>query len=112
MSNEEKTPNLLKIMSTSHSVSDKAVRFFDVTKRNVHENQIRQIELEIQSKEDAINEIKEEMCLETDVNRGIQALSQKQIESKVLAIIELEEEIFLDKRKLKITTKSFNKLFN
>ena len=100
-----------KILSKSQSVSERADDFFKRIKRNIQKNMLDLLEEKIEKVNDEIVETKD-FTLDTNLNKGQQALTMSECQNRFERLIQLEYEKELLERELKVKQNSYNKYFN
>jgi len=100
----------LEILERNQSNKERASEYLVSIKRNLKKNIIDELVDQIDKIQDKINDLRD-MSLTTDVNQGITAVTRDQAEKRFAEIIDLEYDLFLCKRELKIKKESYTNYF-
>jgi 23S rRNA pseudoU1915 N3-methylase RlmH len=98
------------ILSKSQSVSERAEDFFKRIARNLQKDIIDVLEEKVEKINDKILETKD-FSLDTNLNKGQQALTMSECQERFETLIKLEYEKELLERELAIKQSSYNKYF-
>lgn len=100
----------LELLKSNKSVAERAEQYATSVKRNIQRDVIDTLIAKKESIEDELFELTN-FNLETDVNRGYQAMTKEAVESRFKKIIDLEYKLKLTELELKTKQESFNKYF-
>lgn len=100
----------LELLKSNKSVAERAEQYTTSVKRNIQRDVIDTLTATKESIEDELFELTN-FNLETDVNRGYQAMTKEAVESRFKKIIDLEYKLKLTELELKTKQESFNKYF-
>ena len=101
----------LAMLSRSITASERAEDFAKRIKKNIQKNTLDVLEEKIEKLGDIIFETKD-FSLNTDLNKGQQALTMSECQARFEKIIELEFEKKLLERELRIKQTSFDNYFD
>jgi len=100
----------LELLKSNKSVSERAENYIISVKRNLQRDVIDALVQRKESMEDELFELTN-FNLETDVNRGYQAMTKESVEARFKKVIELEYKLRLIDLELKTKQESFDKYF-
>jgi hypothetical protein len=107
---ESKESKALELLKTNKSVSERAENYIISVKRNLQRDVIDSLVQKKESMEDELFELTN-FSLETDVNRGFQAMTKESVEARFKKVIDLEYRLKLVELELKTKQESFDKYF-
>ncbi len=105
-----KESKALELLKTNKSVSERAENYIISVKRNLQRDVIDSLVQKKESMEDELFELTN-FSLETDVNRGFQAMTKESVEARFKKVIDLEYRLKLVELELKTKQESFDKYF-
>ena len=100
----------LELLKSNKSVAERAEQYTTSVKRNIQRDVIDTLTAMKEGIEDELFELTN-FNLETDVNRGYQAMTKEAVESRFKKVIDLEYKLKLTELELKTKQESFNKYF-
>jgi len=100
----------LELLKSNKSVSERAENYAVAVKRNIQRDVIDSLVAKKESIEDELFELTN-FNLETDVNRGYQAMTKESVEARFKKIIDLEYKLKLVSLELTAKQESFDKYF-
>lgn len=107
---ESKESKALELLKTNKSVSERAENYIISVKRNLQRDVIDALVQKKEAMEDELFELTN-FSLETDVNRGFQAMTKESVEARFKKVIDLEYRLKLVELELKTKQESFDKYF-
>jgi hypothetical protein len=111
MAKKEISMKALDLLKSSKTVLDRAENYITAVKRNIQRDVIDTLTSRKEKIEDDLFELTN-FNLETDVNRGYQAMTKESVEARFKKIIDLEYELKLVDLELTAKTEAFNKYFS
>jgi hypothetical protein len=105
-----KNVKALELLKTNKSVSERAENYIVSVKRNIQRDVIDALIQKKESMEDELFELTN-FQLETDANRGFQAMTKETVEARFKKVIDLEYKLKLVELELKTKQESFDKYF-
>jgi hypothetical protein len=108
----EKVTNMkaLDLLKSNKTVAERAENYATAVKRNIQRDVIDTLTAKKESIEDELFELTN-FNLETDANRGFQAMTKEAVEIRFKKIIDLEYKLKLVVLELNTKQESFNKYF-
>jgi hypothetical protein len=100
----------LELLKSNKSVAERAENYATSVKRNIQRDVIDQLVAKKEGIEDELFELTN-FNLETDANRGYQAMTKEAVEQRFKKIIDLEYRLKLVELELKTKQESFDKYF-
>ena len=100
----------LELLKSNKSVAERAENYTISVKRNIQRDVIDSLTAKKEGIEDELFELTN-FNLETDVNRGYQAMTKEAVEGRFKKIIDLEYKLKLVELELKTKQESFDKYF-
>jgi hypothetical protein len=100
----------LEIMKKQSSVEERASQYFASVRRDIMRSVIDPVMTKIDRLKDDIIELKN-FSLDTDINKGINAISKDEVTRRFALIVEKEYLLELAKKELEIKMKSFGIYF-
>jgi hypothetical protein len=110
MANKAKTSKALDLLKSNKTVSERAENYIVSVKRNIQRDVIDAITAKKEAMEDELFELTN-FNLETDMNKGFQAMTKESVESRFKKIIDLEYKLKLTNLELTAKQESFDKYF-
>lgn len=105
-----KNVKALELLKTNNSVSERAENYIISVKRNIQRDVIDALIQKKEAMEDELFELTN-FQLETDANRGFQAMTKETVEARFKKVIDLEYKLKLVELELKTKQESFDKYF-
>jgi len=105
------TMKALELLKSNKSVSERAENYATAVKRNIQRDVIDTLTAKKEAIEDELFELTN-FNLETDANKGYQAMTKETVEARFKKIIDLEYKLKLVDLELKTKQESFNKYFS
>ena len=100
----------LELLKTNKTVAERAENYVTSVKRNIQRDVIDTLTATKEAYEDELFELTN-FNLETDVNKGFQAMTKDAVEARFKKIIDLEYKLKLVVLELNAKQESFNKYF-
>lgn len=110
MAKDNKSVKALDLLKSNKSVAERAENYAASVKRNIQRDVIDVLVAKKEAIEDQLFELTN-FNLETDVNRGYQAMTKDSVEKRFTKIIDLEYELKLVSLELTAKQESFDKYF-
>lgn len=110
MAKKEISMKAFDLLKSNKTVAERAENYITAVKRNIQRDVIDALTSKKEKIEDDLFELTN-FNLETDVNRGYQAMTKDSVEARFKKIIDLEYELKLVELELKAKTEAFNKYF-
>lgn len=110
MATKDKSVKALDLLKSNKSVESRAESYAASVKRNIQRDVIDVLVAKKEAIEDQLFELTN-FNLETDVNRGYQAMTKDAVEKRFTKIIDLEYELKLVGLELTAKQESFDKYF-
>ena len=108
--NKSENAKAFQMMNKGKGVEERASKYFNGIKKDLQRNVIDSMQSQVDRIKSEIFEL-EDFSLETDVNRGVSALSEAECNQRFNSIIQKKYELKLKKLELKEKKKAFNELF-
>ncbi len=105
-----KNVKALELLKSNKSVSERAENYIVSVKRNIQRDVIDALIQKKEAMEDELFELTN-FQLETDANRGFQAMTKETVEARFKKVIDLEYKLKLVELELKTKQESFDKYF-
>lgn len=110
MAKKEVSMKALDLLKSNKTVAERAENYATAVKRNIQRDVIDALTSKKEKVEDDLFELAN-FNLETDMNRGYQAMTKESVEARFKRIIDLEYELKLVDLELTAKTEAFNKYF-
>ena len=104
------TMKALELLKSNKTVAERAENYATSVKRNIQRDVIDRLVAKKEEIEDELFELTN-FNLETDANRGYQAMTKEAVEQRFKKIIDLEYKLKLVELELKTKQESFDKYF-
>lgn len=101
----------LELLKSNKTVAERAENYAVAVKRNIQRDVLDTLTSQKEAKEDELFELTN-FNLETDKNRGYEAMTKDSVEARFKRIIQLEYELKLITLELAAKQESFDKYFN
>jgi hypothetical protein len=100
----------LELLKTNKTVVERAENYITSVKRNIQRDVIDTLTSKKESIEDELFELGN-FSMETDINKGYQAVTKETVENRFKKMIDLEYKLKLVELELKTKQESFDKYF-